>query len=270
MAGLFSAVLRGTRVCQRVKNAGRCDNQEYLVGPGSSNATLEWRAPAWSLLEGPIANGLENHGCTDMRSAGSTSFQCEKVAIEFLAVEFTRDVEVQAGPYATTQEALAHYLRNLSSPAPAAVVINTGIHDVALVDKAVGGLNKLPLADGAAAFAAFARPWADLYERNLAVHLARMAAGLPGVPVVFVMTSPLRPEHVRRNLLIEAFNARAARVAARLGVLTVDPWPLLRAPRALKLYRDRIHASLGDNIYYHVLWGHIMRLLRCAAERGEG
>jgi hypothetical protein len=104
MAGLYGAVLAALGGCEAVKNAGRCGNGEYFLGRADSDGGPDagpaagsdsdatrrnvsgpvvsisgWTPPNRSRLEGPIAFGLKNPGCTDMKSTGSTASQCVRV-----------------------------------------------------------------------------------------------------------------------------------------------------------------------------------------------
>jgi hypothetical protein len=96
-----------------------------------------WVPPNHTLLEGPISHGLQNPDCNDMRSTWGVH-RCKApatgsaAALEFLGVEYARDVEMQNALFNTTQDSAIHCLRR-SADRASAIVVNTGIHDALLV-----------------------------------------------------------------------------------------------------------------------------------------
>ena len=232
-----------------------------------------WVRPNHRLLEGPIAHGLQNPGCNDMKSTWGL-YRCgapavhSSVSLELLGVEFARDVEMQNALFNSTQESTIHYLVN-STDRVSVVVVNTGLHDALVVPKLCPDLETRELPPGTS-LREFVRPWVDLYEGNLRWYLTLMRQQLPGVPILLLTTSLMRAseaKHRRTNAMIRDMNARAAAVAGGLGIESVDVQPLLDSGRANLLYTDNVHAGAQKYAYDSAVRDLVVLRLGLLAER---
>ena len=242
----------------------RCGIVEKYLG---LKLRKKWIAPNMTRLEGPIAHGLFNHGCNDMSAASWGRQICmarskgpSSITTEFLGVEFCRDVEMQNQLFGTTQESVVHYLQGLSSR-PSLIVVNSGLHEVAAVERAT----RLELKFRtwrAEAFRKFCKAWGNIYERNLRWYLGLITRHLPGVPVVFLSTSLMHGnstgKNAGKNILIRHFNERAARVVRKLGLHMLDVMPVLDNEECQPLFTDGIHLA---TVYYKVVLNLLLRLL---------
>merc|ERR1719494_1417948 len=87
---------------------------------------LQWSPPS-TTVEGPLKNGLENHFCSDCSGCRGFIYESPFMDIEYIPVEFAKDVEVQTDDTRTTQETVAKYLK--STTRETIVFVNTGLHD---------------------------------------------------------------------------------------------------------------------------------------------
>ena len=108
----------------------RCHQETYFGFP--ENNIDMWVPPNHSSSEGPVFFGAMkgNEFCSDCSGCASA----KKAALfnrslEFLSVEFARDVEVPTAHTKTTQETVALYLdQEVSSATDHVCVVNTGLH----------------------------------------------------------------------------------------------------------------------------------------------
>ena len=112
--------------------APRCGLMDYL---GMSKAS-DWVAP--KPREGPTMYGLEHPFCTDTKSLmkpdgfSAGTFNVGLREIEYVDVEFPRDVTLQSPTTKTTQETVRVYLGKSSTRD--VCVVNTGVHGPFKVD----------------------------------------------------------------------------------------------------------------------------------------
>ena len=95
-----------------------------------------WTNPV-SRSEGPVGFGLTSNYCTDCSGCNSRVYLGSNITINcfvqnYIAVEFSKDVEMQSVHGNTTQESLSHIL--YSMPKYGACVMNSGVHDAAIKD----------------------------------------------------------------------------------------------------------------------------------------
>lgn len=117
-----------------------CQNLVYYGLPPPDTG---WRQPDPQLGEGPIGIGLQRHFCTDcrncwniaMESAGSgtqsSSDVGHAVSVEYLVVEYARDVSLPSRWTNTTQQTVTHYL-NQKKSSPSVCVATAGLNDAAI------------------------------------------------------------------------------------------------------------------------------------------
>ncbi|CAG2205017.1 unnamed protein product [Mytilus edulis] len=123
MYHLFMAILGKTRSCKVRKQASRCSLISYF----GQQKLYNWTKP--SSIEGPVWYGLTHPFCTDCSKCNSALFHCGETKIEYISVEYARDVEIQSTIGNTTQEAVSLYL---NSSFTNVCVVNSGIHDMML------------------------------------------------------------------------------------------------------------------------------------------
>ena len=111
--------------------SSRCDwLQSFGIKPSKV-----WRMPNRT-REGPVAYGLDHHWCTDCSGCNTfmavpKSNEDNKLLMDYIAVEFARDVEMQSVYGNTTQETLSRYLQ-LEGKLYSLCVINSGVHDMVI------------------------------------------------------------------------------------------------------------------------------------------
>lgn len=105
-----------------------CQNLLYYRMPPPDNG---WQAPDPIKGEGPVGRGKDRPYCMDSNS-WNVMLQSDSEAdkyVEFLTVEFARDVSIQTLVTETTQETIAYYL---SRAPPAVCVATAGLNDAAI------------------------------------------------------------------------------------------------------------------------------------------
>lgn len=120
---LFRVFIELQKNCTQIKKGSRCDRDIYL----GIERRAKWLRP--SPIDGPTDYGLENPYCSDCYTCRNGHYECETLFIETIAVEFTRDVELQSMTTNTTQESVSLYL--LNNPKDRCFV-NSGMHDLKL------------------------------------------------------------------------------------------------------------------------------------------
>lgn len=124
----FLQKARGNKL-EKNRAMGRCSLMNYMDIPKATN----WIHPV-SGHEGPVVYGLEHHFCTDAKSSARTFSAAETgMEMEFLGVEFARDVEMPSLTTKTTQETVMLYLDKTTKRD--VCVVNTGLHDEQIRDK---------------------------------------------------------------------------------------------------------------------------------------
>ena len=162
---------------KRVQRCGIVSEYFGLTKP------IVWERPNHTLLVGPIGNGWLNPGCNDMRSIWG-SYQCEvpatqsAVSMEFLGVEYARDVEMQNTLFDSTQESAINYLRT-STDNVSVLLVNTGVHDVFIMHRLCPDLETRKMPHGTS-FQEFSRPGSTCLRTTSAGTLASCASSYRG------------------------------------------------------------------------------------------
>ncbi|XP_052084424.1 uncharacterized protein LOC127721669 [Mytilus californianus] len=123
MYRLFMTIMRKKRSCNVLKQANRCNLISYL----GQQRRSKWTKP--SSTEGPYSYGLTHPFCTDCSGCSSALYNCEDIKIEYISVEYARDVEIQSTTSNSTQGAVSLYL---NSNFTNVCVVNSGLHDMIL------------------------------------------------------------------------------------------------------------------------------------------
>ena len=111
-----------------------CQNLVYY---GLSPPENGWKEPNPELGEGPIGIGKKHHFCMDcdkcwnvaMESAGPADDP--KLSVEYLVVEYARDVSLPSRVTTTTQQTVSYYLGQKRIP-PSVCVVAAGLNDAAI------------------------------------------------------------------------------------------------------------------------------------------
>jgi hypothetical protein len=106
-----------------------CQNLEYYRLPPPSNG---WVQPDPTKGEGPIRYGVEHPYCMDCQKCWNVLMNVptsEELYVEYLVVEYARDVSLPSRVTQTTQETVAYYL-NIKSPK--VCVVSAGLLDAAI------------------------------------------------------------------------------------------------------------------------------------------
>ena len=261
MRYLYLAALKRFEACQVTKRARRCNQTSTYMGEVEK---VPWVPPNHSNLEGPIAFGLTNPGCTDNRGDWLIN-KCqladdatrEPYYLEHLGVEFARDVSMQSTLHNTTQEMVASYLGK-SPEKISTILVNTGIHDALIVPRIfIKNLETLPRKQ---VWGMVGR-WADLFEFHLRTYLTLLGDALPKDTQILVFLSTLMQKSTSpaKNIFIMEFNVRMRRVCASLGYETLDVVPILDNPKGQSLYNDDFHQLHQNWTYYDVVWDLALR-----------
>lgn len=107
-----------------------CRNMAYY---GLPPPTQGWSEPNAALGEGPLAIGRSSPYCTDCTKCWNVLMEgpksAEKQYVEYLVIEYSRDVALPTQVTTTTQETAAHYLEAKS---PGVCIASTGLNDAAI------------------------------------------------------------------------------------------------------------------------------------------
>jgi hypothetical protein len=118
-----------------------CQNLLYYGLPPPRHS---WQPPNASLGEGPTGYGLEHPYCADCRNCwnvlldASVNDTVNNVAtpnrryVEYLVVEYARDVSVQTSITNTTQDTVSYYLRLKQ---PQVCVVSVGLYDATIANQ---------------------------------------------------------------------------------------------------------------------------------------
>lgn len=190
--------------------------------------------------EGPVSYGLRMLGsqCRDCNICEAKLFECKdglhSMKVEFIAVEFARDVSLQSSLYRTTQENVGHYLsqQNVSH-----VIFNTGLHDTGLQCNSIKS-----------------------YRKNLMWYFGVLRKFMPlasflwldSVPVV-KSKQPVIWRNVTANGRISEYNRIASRLVDQFGYQRISPFGILQLPYFSKLSNDGVHYSEEGGVFYDIL-----------------
>ena len=267
---LFDTVLRSLSLsnCTNVKSNGRCGILGDYMGIQELSHE-QWRPPNFTQLEGPVANGLANPGCTDCSGCDAKQYKCEhtsgsSVILEYLPMEFTRDVELQSVVAGSTQENMLHYMSRNNNLHSTLVVLNAGVHDLVVVNRLVGGQAEFDSVEALAEaeFASTMHSLQNTYKQNI-MWLASLLARHNVTKALFVATAPVRQPHPHTNTLVKVFNQHAFEVMALLGYMFLDTYSLLSSQQAQQLYSDDVHAYAAGGIYYETVLDLVLRVFLC-------
>jgi hypothetical protein len=110
-------------------NRHACQNLDYYRLPPPYDG---WVPPKHSHAEGPIGYGLDHPYCMDCRQCWNVKIQSpqgptqQERYIEYLVVEYSRDVSIPTRVSTTTQETAIYYLEQMK---PSVCVASAGLND---------------------------------------------------------------------------------------------------------------------------------------------
>ncbi len=212
--------------CQLTREGDRC---------GEATGVLGLQAPEWSSSngnghiepgpgEGPAVFGLGHPGCRDCSGCTAHFYSCGTFRLDFITVEWARDVELQSRRYNTTQEVVVK--EHFGLDPPSLVVFNTGVHDLQLVPQ---------------------HGWQP-YSTHLRWYAAMLLA--QHVPLVYVTTASidetLVPEEHRHHTSennIKRANKIASSIMQELRISYLDTFPLSSGGYPKTLHLDAVHFS---------------------------
>jgi len=104
--------------------SGRCDLHKFFNVKPAAN----WSLPDIG-KEGPHLFGKDHPGCTDCSGCNAWRSGETSPSVEYIPIEFARDVEIQTQSTRTTQETVSRYLAHRPRDI---CVVSAGIHDMAI------------------------------------------------------------------------------------------------------------------------------------------
>jgi hypothetical protein len=109
-----------------------CQNLAYYRLPPPNH---EWIPPDPSKGEGPMGHALENPYCMNCKKCWNLLMEnpvFPERYVEYLVVEYARDVSIPTLVTNTTQETAIYYLRQRHRAPPTVCVASAGLHDAAI------------------------------------------------------------------------------------------------------------------------------------------
>ena len=110
-----------------------CQNLVYY---GLSPPENGWQEPNPELGEGPTGIGKEHHFCMDCENCWNVAMESgpaddQDLSVEYLVVEYARDVSLPSQVTTTTQQTVSYYLGQKKTP-PSVCVASAGLNDAAI------------------------------------------------------------------------------------------------------------------------------------------
>jgi hypothetical protein len=110
-----------------------CQNLVYYGLPPPDDG---WRDPKPEMGEGPIGVGMEHHFCMDCTNCWNVAMTSgpsdRNLSVEYLVVEYARDVSLPSRVTTTTQQTVTYYLGQKRIP-PSVCVATAGLNDAAIL-----------------------------------------------------------------------------------------------------------------------------------------
>ena len=156
---------------------------------------------------------------------------CDSTTIEFLGVEFAKDIEYQTRLYNFTQENVVKGYLAKKKASPFVVIFNTGLHDMG-----VNSPDNIHLH--------------DTYGDNLEWLAAMLHENLSskGTKIVWLSTSavrenkqPRRWRNITNNKRVEHMNDEASRIMQKWNITEVDQYAITRLPYFQEKNVDGVH-----------------------------
>ena len=229
----LEAVLQEQGVCKLISTGARCGEASSILGLElpSSNRTITAGHILPGPNEGPTLYGAENPGCRDCSGCDAVFYKCAELRIDFIAVEWARDVELQTSRFNTTQEVVTkeHFVKD----PPDLIIFNTGAHDLHLVPQ---------------------REWVP-YKTNLKWYAELLLSR--NCHLFFVTSTHIQDALVpspynlhTTNQNIQHANCIAMTIMAELWIPYLDAYQMSSGDYPISVHTDGIHF---DTVYYQQL-----------------
>lgn len=217
----------------------RCERLSYIgLAPPK---TASWKVPDRARMEGPLVFGLSHHHCTDCSGCGS--FDCARGTehnkdLEYIAVEFARDVTLQRDANETSQEQVGAYLeaRRMAmggiEEEKTGCLFNSGFHDMMFSEE-------------------FRRD--ETFVANVRDYVTQLRRGCD--IVVWLSIAATMSLSVQNNTLAQRWNRRIEnmlrtdRALAAADVFVLDTYNISDSPDH---HADNVHMT---DYYYHTVGG---------------
>lgn len=235
-------------LCHMTQSGDRC---------GEATGILGLQPPHWECTrlngcnghsaaaegEGPLGFGAHHPGCRDCSGCDAAFVHCGALRVDFIAVEWARDVELQTLHYNTTQEVVA--TEHFRKDPPDMVIFNTGAHDIDF----------------------FQEHGSKFYETHLRWYTELLLAR--NVPVLFLNSAsiadnliPEQYRHVTSDEFIQQANHIARQIMQEMRVPYLDAYKISSDKYAQALREDAVHFKKE---YYNeicrilliVIFGHV-------------
>ena len=245
VAEKFLELLGGGKIIKMIDRV--CNFANYYGIP----ATTKYHNISIPADAGPLAHGMRNRGCPDCMSCKTYLQQCPKSAeIEYLQVDFAKDVEYQTEEYEFTQENIfLGYLKKMKLP-PSYIIFNTGLHDTGISLKMKHDTLDL---------------W---YSVNLEWYVKLLIDSVTAVDgvrksnLIWLSTTSVRSEkqpeswrNITSNDRIMRFNEYALKIMKKYKIKVLDLYPITSMSNIRLLNKDGVHFI--DKFYvglaFHIL-----------------
>jgi hypothetical protein len=165
--------------------------------------------------------------------------------VEFIGVEFARDVEYPTALGDYTQESIIKgYLAHNISSSTYALVFNTALHDLAIPP---------PTNETSSALATYA----SNLDWMTSMLVEALGETQPRTRLVWISTArvvsrnqPVSWHAITNNERIAEFNSAAAGVMRRWRIPTLDVFPMSKIPQFEALALDGVHYGSPSQFYY--------------------
>lgn len=224
--------------CSQAQESPRCNTTAYY---GLEHVNRRWPPGA---CEGPVYYGLtQRQACMDCSGCASIRFHCNSTdELEFIGIEFAKDLEVQTALYETTQENIFHsYLQHRQLDF---IFINTGLHDLAVCSTP------------------------DAFEQSLSFYMSVVAGRFPKSRLFWLSNTKLadgltpgRFKNFTNADNAKLYNAISHRQSMVHGFKYVDLFRATSYPYFQRLHTDNIHLFQEDMLFYKMVAFHCLQLM---------
>jgi len=239
--------------CSKIREQDRCDFAKYF-GIQYENRTAA-QIPVGS---GPLHYGKRNRGCQDCSSCASTTWSCaDGLELQYLGIEFAKDVIYRTENFKTTQESiiLGYIPRILTRIS--LCIFNTGLHDLAL------GASKRAKSISSAS--------AQFYENNLNFYTSVLLQTFSPDRLYWIATTsvkekkiPNKYKMITNNRNIQLFNEIATSIMDQNMIKIYDAFTLSQEDKYQFLSQDGVHLGAPEELFYTTI-GEIFLLLMKAS-----
>lgn len=218
--------------CVRVRTAGdRCGQLRYM---GLTLKQTRWPPNDG---EGPRIYGFQHRGgCMDCSSCISAEFRCDllDLKLEYIGMEFSKDLEIQTAEYTTTQEnILFKYLGNKEIDA---VIINVGLHDL------------------------YSCKTEEAMQSSFKFLFSTLRKRFPGVDIIWLESNSVREDFLPGDFKSISTNSRmktlmniARKLSQEYEFHFVPIFNVTTLPFMQKRFRDPMHLALDNELHFKMV-----------------